>query len=260
MLTVYRDKEALSRAAAAIFGEAARLAARRKGRFNVLLSGGETPLRCYRLLGEEPWRGSVPWEAVQIFWGDERYVPYADPRSNFGTFQRTVQDYWPVGDRQLHPVPFRDSAEASALAYEEELRGEFGGARPAFDLVFLGLGADGHTASLFPGSPAVEESSRLVTSLFLPEQELFRVTVTLPLLNEAVLAVFLVSGGDKAAILHRVLAPGDGVPPLPASRVHPGKGAVRWLVDRDAARQLSSPPTAAGTPGGTGSREGNQRS
>jgi 6-phosphogluconolactonase len=233
------DKEALSLAAAGLFAEQARAAVKARGRFGVLLSGGETPRRCYELLAQEPFAGSIPWHGVQLFWGDERYVPQDHPLSNFGMVRRALLDRVTLGASQIHPVPYLPTPQESALAYERELRGFFGADPPSFDLALLGLGEDGHTASLLPGSEVLAERQRWVREVYHSGQGIYRVSVTLPLLNQAALVAFLVEGSAKSAMLRRVLEGGDDQERVPAQLVAPVKGQVLWLADREAARLLS---------------------
>lgn len=238
MVMVYPDKEALSLAAAGLFADEARRAVREHGRFDVLLSGGETPRLSYQLLGEEPLRGSIPWEAVQFFWGDERWVPHDHPQSNFGMARRALLDRLPLNEAQIHPVPILETPRASALAYEELLRNHFDGVPPRFDLAFLGLGEDGHTASLLPHTAVLNERVRW-TGEVLAARQLHRVTVTVPLLNQAALVAFLVQGIAKAAILREVLEGARDPQRIPAQSIEPRQGRILWLADRDAARLLS---------------------
>jgi len=238
MVLIYPDKEALSLAAAGLFADEARRAVHEHGRFDVLLSGGETPRPSYRLLGEEPLRGSIPWPAVHFFWGDERWVPHDHPESNSGMARRVLLDRLPLNEAQIHPVPYLETPRASALAYEEMLRSHFDGAPPRFDLAFLGLGEDGHTASLFPGTAVLNERERW-TGEVLGARQLYRVTVTLPLLNQAALVAFLVQGSVKAAILREVLEGERDPRRIPAQLIDPPQGRLLWLADRAAARLLS---------------------
>lgn len=239
MVAVYRDKEAVSLAAAGLIAKEARRAVEARGRFDLLLSGGETPGRCYQLLGEEPLRSSIPWQAVQVFWGDERHVPHDHPLSNFGMARRALLDRVPLSEKQLHPIPYGPTPRESALAYETLLRSYFDLRPPSFDLVLLGLGADGHTASLFPESSILKECCRWVCEVRRAGEDLSRVTLTPLLLNQAALVAFLVSGSGKAAILHRVLEGGRDPQRLPAQLINPDKGRLLWLADRAAARLLS---------------------
>ncbi len=237
MIKVYPDFEALSRAAAALFAERACAAASASGRFAVLLAGGKTPARAYALLAIPPLRDAVPWAKVHIFWGDERHVPSDDLASNAGMARQVLLDHVPVPAEQIHPVPCRPTVEESAAEYEATLAAFFGAAAQRFDLAFLGLGEDGHTASLFPGSSALEEQERLVVGVNGTEERLPRVTLTAPLINLAACVAFIVSGRNKAAILREVLEE-PAQRPLPARLIRPKEGRLLWLVDRDAAALL----------------------
>jgi 6-phosphogluconolactonase len=234
MVNVFDDSEALSRAVAELFAEQARRAVRERGRFLALLSGGETPRRSYQLLAREPLVGAIPWQAVQLFWGDERYVPEGDPLSNLGMARRAFLDQVPLGEGQIHAVPFESSPRESALAYERMLRGFFGAASPRFDLVLLGLGENGHTASLFPESAALDERERWACEVYLADQDLYRVTTTAWLINQAALVAFVVAGKGKAAILSRVLEGPQDPRRIPAQLIEPARGRLLWLADRDA--------------------------
>ncbi len=230
------DADALGRAAADFFARKAREAVEARGRFSVLLAGGDTPRRTYELLAVEPHRGRVPWERVHLFWGDERCVPPDSPHSNAAMVRRALLDHVPVEPKHVHPVPCDRFPEEAAEAYEGELKGFFLDGPPRFDLVLLGLGADGHTASLLPGSAAVDEMVRWTAVAKRPEEAFSRVTVTLPLLNGAATVLFLVSGEGKAAALKTILEDGGrSAASLPASRVRPVSGDLRWFVDDEAA-------------------------
>lgn len=235
----FADVEALGRAAAELFVAKAREAACARGRFSALLAGGETPRRAYELLAGEPLRSRVPWGAAHLFWGDERCVPPDSPHSNYGMVRRALLDRVPVEPGHVHPVRCGLSPEDAAAAYEEEMKDFFRGATPRFDLALLGLGADGHTASLLPGSPAVSEHVRWTAVAKRPEEAFSRVTVTLPLLNRAATVLFLVSGAGKAQVLRAILEDGETAARFPASLVRPASGDLRWFVDGAAASALS---------------------
>lgn len=238
MIEVFPDQESLSRATAELFAAEAGRAEAAHGRFAVLLAGGETPRRTYELLAEEPLRHRVPWGRVHIFWGDERCVPPEDPRSNVRMARRALLDRVPVPAGQIHPIAGDLPPRQAAAAYEAALRAFFGPELPRFDLVLLGLGADGHTASLFPCSLALDERERWTAVTQRANEEIKRITVTAPLLNRAALVVFLVTGAEKAAVLQEVLESSPEPHRHPAQLVKPVHGAVRWLVDRAAARLL----------------------
>lgn len=235
-LVVYPDLEALSRAAAALFVEQARQAVASRGRLSVALSGGRIPLRTYELLAEPPAHYQVPWDRVHVFWGDERCVPADDPRSNARMARRALLDHVPIPPGQMHPIACGQAPREAAERYEGVVRAFFAEGPPRFDLVFLGVGENGHTASLFPGTPVLAERQHWAAEVYVAEQALFRVTVTAPLLNQAAVVAFLVSGAAKAAVLREVLDGPEDPRRLPAQLIRPTNGSVRWLVDRAAGR------------------------
>jgi 6-phosphogluconolactonase len=209
-----------------------------RDRFAVDLTGGSSPEGLYRLLATEPYRNQIPWERVHWFWGDDRFVPQDDPRSNAGQARRLFLDRAPVPAANLHPVP-TDAANADEAArrYQAALRDFYGAeqldpARPLFDLVLMGVGNDGHTASLFPGHPQLDETERWAVGVPQAGQEPFvpRVSLTFPALASTRDMLFLVTGRGKREIMARLLAGAD----LPAARAH-SDGDLVWLVDRDAA-------------------------
>jgi 6-phosphogluconolactonase len=197
MLHIYPDLEALSRAAAEFFVRQGREAILARGRFSVALSGGQTPRRTYELLSQAPWRDGVAWDRVHIFWGDERCVPLDDPLSNARMAREAWLEHVPLPPGQIHPINCSRAPEEAALQYEDLLRRFGGGRLPSLDLVWLGLGDNGHTASLFPGTPALNERQRGAVPVYVNEQNQFRVTLTAPFINQAAMVVFLVAGGEK---------------------------------------------------------------
>jgi len=230
---VFPNLEGLSLAAAESFADAAAEAISQRGRFTVALSGGSTPSRLYQLLTLPPLRQRIDWSRCHLFWGDERLVPPDHADSNYRLARETLLDGVPLPVAQIHGVPVEvGEGNDVAQSYEEDLRDFFGRDElwPRFDLLLLGLGSDGHTASLFPGSPALEESQRWVVATppgTLPPP-VHRVTLTLPAINAAREVLFLVAGADKAGVLHRVLQGDVG---LPAARVRPAGGDLYWFVD-----------------------------
>jgi 6-phosphogluconolactonase len=230
--------------AAAIAETAAkRLLARLKAagdRPAICLTGGSSPDRLYRLLTTEPWRAQVPWDRVHFFMGDDRFVPESDPLSNMGKARRLLLDPMRVPRGHVHAIATdANYPEGAARLYEEDLKAFYGAdrldpARPLFDLVLMGLGPDGHTASLFPNAPALDEKERWVVGVPKANVEPFvpRVTLTFPALGATREMLFLVDGADKRGILHRVLSGDD----LPAGRAH-ADGDVVWLIDRAVAAE-----------------------
>jgi 6-phosphogluconolactonase len=235
---VLPDAGALFHAAAEEWVAAARSAVGDRGRFALALSGGRTPRGLYRLLADEvAFRDAMPWDRTHVFWSDERHVPPDHPDSNFRMAREALLDRVPVPAANIHRVPGEDpDARRAAARYESEIRAFFGSALsavPRFDLILLGLGTDGHTASLFPGTSASDDTTRLVVVTRAPAAGGERISLTLPVLNRAGCVMVLVSGADKAAITRTVLGePRD--PPLPAQRVRPA-GRLLWLLDAAAA-------------------------
>jgi 6-phosphogluconolactonase len=234
MIQVFTDRDALSQAAAELFARQAQSAVTAQGRFSVLLAGGETPRRTYELLALEPFRSQIPWPQVHLFWGDERCVPADDPSSNALMAHRAFIDSLLLSPEQLHPIRCDRMPDRAAANYEAELRRFFGAQPPRFDLVFLGLGEDGHTASLLPGSEALQEEVRWTAVTRRANEHFSRITVTSPLINQAALVVFLVTGRSKADVLQSILAATDQQQ-YPAQLIKPLRGTLYWWVDREAA-------------------------
>jgi len=229
------DGGALARAAAEEVARRAEAVVAARGRFTLALSGGSTPRALYALLAdpEAPWRSRVPWSRVHVFFGDERNVPPDHPDSNYRMAREALLAHVPVGS--VHRMQGERPAAEAAELYEADLRHEFGAAGvPALDLALLGLGADGHTASLFPGSPVLEERTRWVAAPFVPHLDAHRITLTVPVLERARAVLFLVSGADKASALARLLSPPPGELLVPAARLHP-EGDRLVLADEAAA-------------------------
>lgn len=223
---VLADREAVSRAAADRFVELARSTAR----FTVALSGGSTPHRLFEALAAPPFRDQVPWSQVHLFWGDERCVPPHHADSNYGMAREALLDHISIPAMNVHRIRGELSPEQAAALYEAELKNLLG-AGGQFDLVLLGMGTDGHTASLFPGSEALEERERTAIPTYAEHLGSWRVTLTLPALNRARHVLFLVSGASKAPAWQQIQA-GE---PLPAGLIRPSQGELTWLLDRDAA-------------------------
>jgi len=244
-VSIASDTGALARAAAEIFTAAAAGAIRARGTFRVALAGGRTPSAVYALLGQdEATRSRVDWTRVQVFWGDERHVPPNHLDSNFRMAHDAMLRHVPVDPGHVWRIKAEHAdADRAAREYERDLRLAFGagaGETPRFDLVLLGMGPDGHTASLFPETDALYERRRLVVSNRVERLRTDRITLTVPVLNRAAEIVFLVQGGDKAAALRAVLEGPFDPDRLPAQLIHPSRGRLRWLVDPAAAALLSA--------------------
>jgi 6-phosphogluconolactonase len=233
----------LFEAGAELVAHAAKEAVDERGRFTIALSGGSTPRSLYNLLATNA-RASLPWDKMFFFFGDERHVPPTNKDSNFKMADEAMLSKLPIPKENVFRVPAENpDAAAAAQAYEQSLQKFFAlepGQVPVFDLILLGLGPDGHTASLFPGTAALQEKSKLVVANWVGKFETHRITLTLPVLNAARMVAFLVSGTDKSAALQSVL---QGDPPgeqYPAKLVHPSNGKLIWLVDCAAASGLAA--------------------
>ncbi len=244
-LHIYPDVKALSQAAARSMAGRIKTTLASQASFSLVLAGGSTPGALYRLLASE-YREQIPWAQLHLFWGDERYVPPSDPRSNYRMARETLLDHVPVPKGNLHPMSTEfPEAEKAAADYENLLRIYFPDAWPRFDLVLLGMGPDGHTASLFPNTPALDEQERWVAATRAPVEPVQRLTLTLPVLNHAAQVYFLVAGAEKSGALRQALAgktdASDNWKRCPAAAVQPMQGAVTWWTDQAAAKLIESP-------------------
>ncbi len=240
-LQILEDSKTLAQAAADHFVAAAEEAIENRGRFTVALSGGSTPQEAYGRLADPMLATKVSWRNVHLFWGDERCVPPEDPDNNYRMARKTLIQKVPIPQANVHRIQGELEPDLAADAYADELRSFFGSdERPRFDLIFLGLGKDGHIASLFPGSPALRETEHWVLAVFAEALQTWRVTLTPPVLNSARQLSFLVSGKSKAERLQEVLEGEPQPEPLPAQLIQPLNGQVTWLVDRAAAARLGS--------------------
>jgi 6-phosphogluconolactonase len=230
-------------AAAELVVRTANEAVAQRGRFTIALSGGSTPKSLYNLLATNA-RTSLPWDRMFFFWGDERHVPPTDPDSNYRMADEAMLSKIPVAAANVFRIPAENpDADAAAEAYEQTLRKFFAlsaGQFPRFDLILLGLGPDGHAASLFPQTAALQEKSRLVVANLVEKFKTHRITLTLPVLNAARCVAFLVSGTNKAEALREVLEGTAPAEEYPSKLVSPAEGTLIWLVDRAAASALST--------------------
>ena len=229
----------LSNTGATLFAERAGHAIERKGFFTVALSGGSTPRGMHRRLAEEPLRSSISWDQTHIFWVDERCVPVEDPTSNYGAAYKDFIDRVPIIKTNLHPMPVHMVPYEGATHYQGEITGFFETASnkiPEFDLILLGIGTDGHTASLFPGTSALQEQKHLISAVKGGMPNVNRLTMTYPILNQAREVVFLASGKGKAGIVQAILEKKQR--DLPALGIRPRSGKLTWLLDREAANLL----------------------
>ena len=241
-LSIVANATALAQAAADYFVQAAQANIAEHGRFTVALAGGSTPKAMFALLATNPCREAVAWEKTFIFWGDERCVPPDHPESNYRMTQEALLSHVPLPAQNVFRMHGEMEPAQAAREYTEQLKQFFQtDTLPRFDLVWLGMGADGHTASLFPSTTALSASTdSIVVENYVAKLQAFRLTLTAATINQARAVVFLIGGADKAATLKAVLQ-GDYQPELyPSQLIQPLSGSLRWIVDEAAAAQISS--------------------
>jgi 6-phosphogluconolactonase len=238
---VFTDVNELSLRAAEASVSTINQSVQTNGSSSLVLAGGNTPRLLYHLFSKQ-FRHQIPWTRVHVFWGDERYVPLDDPQSNYRMARETLLDHVSCPAGNVHPMPTHLSdPDDAARDYEKTLKTYFSKGWPRFDLVLLGLGDEGHTASLFPGSAALEETKRWVVAAKAPAEPPLRLTLTLPALTQAANVYFLVTGSNKAQALHHVLSGLPDPKNYPASGVRLARGTVIWWVDREAAALVREP-------------------
>ena len=237
-IEIFEDHEGLVRTAAERIAATLMGALKEKSSAALVLTGGNTPRPVYELLAEPPYSERIPWDRVDFFWGDERCVPPDHPDSNFGMAWKAFLSRLPVPENRIHRMLGElEDHERAAVVYEEEIRRVTGaGDTPRFDLVLLGMGEDGHTASLFPGT--VWDENRWVVANYVPKLQSTRITMTPRILNEARAIIFMASGFGKAQALKGVLE--DPASDYPARRIRPVSGTLTWMVDKAAASLISN--------------------
>ena len=236
-LEIFEDHESLVRAAAERIAATLAATLKEKGGATFVLTGGNTPKPIYERLAQPPYSERIPWDRVDFFWGDERCVPPDHPDSNFGMAWKAFLSRLPVPENRIHRMlgELEDHVRA-AVVYEEEIRRVSGaGDTPSFDLVLLGMGEDGHTASLFPGT--LWDENRWVTANYVPKHQSTRITMTSRILNQAWAIIFIAAGPGKAQVLNDILENRES--DYPARRIRPVSGTLTWMVDRAAASLLT---------------------
>ena len=239
-IIITSDASQLAAKGAQIFCKTAKETIALHGRFAVAVSGGSTPRAMHRLMSQEPFLSEIPWQKTHIFWVDERMVAFDHPDSNFGTAKKDFLNIIPIPSDQVYPIPVMTRPEEGAALYQAKLKTFFhdmSSDDPVFDLILLGIGKDGHVASLFPGRPQIKEANRWVLSVKGGQPNVFRLTLNYTVLNNARQILFLVSGSEKAAIVKTLLEKSQAQ--LPAVKIRPLNGKVTWLLDRAAASLLS---------------------
>ena len=239
-IIICRDLDELSRQAAAQFVVLAQQAIIARGRFTVALSGGSTPKALYSLLATDELKQQLTWQKIHLFWGDERCVSPDHTESNFRIVKESLLTKVQIPTENVHRMAGELAPFAAAIAYERELEEMFlplEESLPRFDLLLLGLGEDGHTASLFPGSAALNESARLVVPNYIEKLNAYRLTLTLPVINNGAQIYFLVAGKNKASMVKEILQRKTG--DYPAARIQPTHGQLTWFITQDAADNLA---------------------
>jgi 6-phosphogluconolactonase len=237
------DAAALAGRAAHHFVEMVSEAVAARGRARIAISGGSTPKPAFQLLADpnQPWRARMPWENLDLYWVDERTVPPDAADSNYRMTREALLDHVPLKPEQIHRMEGELDPHVAASRYESELRNSFrleGAESPRFDLIALGMGDDGHTASLFPHTEAIHEMSRLVIANQVPQKDTWRITLTWPVINHASSVFFLIAGADKAEILNQVLTGPRDPEKLPSQLIWPSSGILTLILDKAAAAFL----------------------
>lgn len=246
-LEIYENAKELAWAAALRFASFAEQSIKAYGRFTVALSGGSTPKALFMILAEKPFADSLPWQNIYFFWGDERCVPPDHADSNFRMTNEALLSKLAIPAENVFRVTGEDeNHERAAANYSATIQQFFGSESPQFDLVFLGMGADGHTASLFPGSAALQVNDRIAVANFVEKFNSWRITLTAATINNAHHVTFLVAGEDKAATLKEVLEGEYQPEKYPSQLIKPSAGDLLWMLDEAAAAQLTEPPPAEG--------------
>ena len=238
-IIICRDADELNQKAAERFVALANAAS--AGQFAVALAGGSTPRALYALLASEKYRDRIPWPKVHLFWGDERCVPPDHTESNYRMVREVLLSKINLPAKNIHRMAGEKEPKLATAEYEAQLKNFFQldeGGLPRFDLILLGLGEDGHTASLFPGTEALKKNKRLVAANFVDKLNVHRLTLTLPVLNNAANILFLIAGASKAAIVKELLGAKSGTPNYPATKIQPRDGSLTWMITQDAAGNL----------------------
>lgn len=238
-LRVFETEKLLNIAAAKLIIEIAHKAIAVRDRFVIALSGGQTPTQLYNLLSEPDYSNQIPWKKVHVFWGDERCVPITDQRNNAYQAKLALLNKIEIPTTNIHVIPVDLSPAVAAKRYEEEIKAFFQEKTARFDLILLGLGENGHTASLFPGTSVINEDEEGIKGVFVQEQNEYRITMTAPLINKARNILFLVTGENKAEILHKILTAPYQPEIYPAQLINVSLGELYWFADSKAASLLN---------------------
>ena len=237
-LHVYKNPDELSYAVAKWIADIIAATLRHQDRFTIALSGGSTPKALHKILAASPYKEQIDWSKLHIFWGDERAVPFTDDRNNAKMAYDTLLNFVPIPPYHIHVMRTDIAPEGSAVEYEKILHMYFDNTALSFDLVLLGMGDDGHTLSLFPGTAAVHEEKAWTIDFFLRTQDMYRITLTKTIVNRAARIAFLTTGSSKAHALKEVLQGAYNPDLYPSQEIRPVKGELHWFVDEAAAAEL----------------------
>lgn len=237
-INVFNTEEEVLEGLANYFVDVAAKSIADHGQFAVALSGGNSPKKLYKLLASPKFRDRVEWGKVHFFFGDERYVPQTDPQSNYLMAKKTILETLDLSYRQIFPVDTSLSPAEAAAKYTNDINHYFAGVAARFDLVLLGLGDNSHTASLFPHTPVLHDNTASVKEVFLEDQQVFRITMTAPLINQAHHIAYLVYGDGKAEAVHHVIEDKRDIENYPAQLIKPKNGDLQWFLDTKAASEL----------------------
>ena len=239
-LIVYDDANAVCKAAAERIIVLSKTAIAEKGKFTIVLSGGNTPKLLFNLLSQPDYSIQLDWKNILVFWGDERNLTATDENNNSHMAFVHLLNKVPIPEENIFPIPIHLGAIEASMAYEKTIKKRFGDTIPAFDLILLGLGDNGHTASLFPHSRALTEKEKWVTAIYVPEVKMFRITFTAQLINQAKEILFLVTGKEKSNILYTIFTGAPQPDNYPAQLIHPVHGNLVWYADKAAVSSLKN--------------------
>ena len=237
-LHIYKNPDELSRSVAAWIADTITATLKQQDRFTIALSGGSTPKALHKLLAASPYKEKIDWSKLHVFWGDERAVPFDDDRNNAKMAYDTLLKFVPIPPYHIHAMRTDIGPEESAAEYEKILHMYFDNTPLSFDLVLLGMGDDGHTLSLFPGTAAVHEEKAWTIAYFLKAQDMYRITLTKTIVNKAAKVAFLTTGANKAHALKEVQEGAYNPDLYPSQEIRPTNGELHWFVDEAAAADL----------------------
>jgi len=237
-INVYNTEDEVLNGLASYFVKTAASSIADHGQFSVALSGGNSPKKLYELLASSKYKDKVEWDKVHFFFGDERYVPHTDPQSNYLMAKKALLETLDLSVRQIFPIDTSVSPGEAAAKYTNDINLYFAGFDARFDLVLLGLGDNSHTASLFPHTPVLHDKTASVKAVYLEDQQVYRITLTAPLINQAHHIAYLVYGAGKAEAVYHIIEDKTNIEEYPAQLIKPKDGEVQWFLDTAAAANI----------------------